>query len=269
MQQTIGFIGAGNMAEAIVQGLLEKKLLAANRVFVSDPSAARRELFASRFGVGIADGNAALVNASDVVVLAVKPQVMAAALEPLRGVWRKNQLVISIAAGLRTAQLDAWCGDGPAIIRVMPNTPALVGRGVSAICAGPRASDAQMRMTGELFAAVGVTVQLEEPAMDAVTAVSGSGPAYVFYWIEAMLKAARSQGLDDTTARTLVYQTLSGAAALAEASTDAPEILRARVTSKGGTTEAAVRVLEDRGVGQAMIDAVAAATRRAKELSGG
>jgi pyrroline-5-carboxylate reductase len=176
-------------------------------------------------------------------------------------------LVVSIAAGVRSGKIAALCGDVPAVVRVMPNTPALVGRGVSAICAGPRAGDEQLALVDHLFAAVGTTIRVEEGAMDAVTALSGSGPAYVFYWMEAMLKAARAHGFDDATARTLVYETLAGATALAAASAEGPEVLRARVTSKGGTTEAAIGVLEQCGVDQAILDAIAAAAARSRELS--
>lgn len=267
MNETIGFIGAGNMAEAIVKGLLDRKVVAPSKVKATDPSEERRVLFANRFAVSTGTDNAALVTSSDVVVLAVKPQMMAGVLEPLRGQWRAKQLVISIAAGIRTAKLDAWCGGGPAIVRVMPNTPALIGQGVSAVCAGPRADAGHMALAGKLFAAVGDVLTVDEERMDAVTAISGSGPAYVFYWIESMLAAAREHGFDEVTARTLVYGTLSGAAALAQQSSDTPGTLRARVTSKGGTTEAAVRVLDERGVGTSLVEAIRAAARRSQELS--
>ena len=267
ISHTIGFLGAGNMAEAIVQGLLHKKLLPADKLTVADPSDGRRDLFIRRFAVHATADNAAVLAACDVVVLAVKPQMMAAVLEPLRALWRTDHVVISIAAGIRTAKLDAMCGGVPAIVRIMPNTPALVGRGVSAICSGPRAGAAQLALAENIFAATGDVLRVDEERMDAVTAISGSGPAYVFYWMEAMLKAAREHGFDDSTARSLVYGTLAGAAELAKSSADAPDILRARVTSKGGTTEAAIRLLDERNVGTALVDAVHAAARRSKELS--
>lgn len=267
IEQTVGFIGAGNMAEAIVRGLLEKKVVAASRVIVSDPSTERRALFAHHLHVQTTTDNNAVLSSAEVVVLAVKPQVMNAMLEPLRDVWRPGHLVISIAAGIRTGKLDAWCAGVPAIVRVMPNTPALIGQGVSALCAGPRADEAAMQLADALFAAVGRTLRVPEDKMDAVTAISGSGPAYVFYWLEAMLSAARAQGFDDATARALVYGTLSGAASLAQASDDAPGVLRARVTSKGGTTEAAIGKLNERGMSEAIVDAVQAAAERSRALS--
>jgi pyrroline-5-carboxylate reductase len=266
MDATIGFIGAGNMAEAIVKGLLEKKVVEPSRLTLSDPSDERREHFKAQ-GLNTTTDNAVLAQQADVVVLAVKPQVMASVLEPLQGHFRAGQLVISIAAGIRTEKLDAWCGGAPAVVRVMPNTPALVGRGVSALCAGPRAGEREMALTAALFDAVGTTLVVDEEMMDAVTAISGSGPAYVFHWLEAMLAAARAQGFDEATARKLVYGTLSGAAALAEGSAEGPDVLRARVTSKGGTTEAALRVMQDRGFPGIMTDAVEAAARRSRELS--
>jgi pyrroline-5-carboxylate reductase len=263
----VGFVGAGNMAEAIARGLLDRKLVGADRLIVSDPSADRRRYFAESLGIRATDDNAAVVSVSDVIILAVKPQVMGQATGPVAPAFRHDHLVISIAAGIRTEKLDAFCGGIPAVVRVMPNTPALVGRGVSALCAGPRAEAAHLDLAEKLFASVGTTLRVQENAMDAVTAISGSGPAYVFYWMEAMLKAAGELGFDAHAARQLVYETLSGAAALAVSSAESPEVLRARVTSKGGTTEAAIRSLDSDGVASALIKAVHAAANRSRELS--
>lgn len=265
--QKIGFIGAGNMAEAIVRGLITGNVVPPGRIMVSDPSADRRNLLASTFGVQATDDNRKVIESSDIIVLAVKPQVMGAALAPVADAFRSTQLVISIAAGLRTETLDGFCHHKPAVIRVMPNTPALVGRGVSALCAGPRAGEEHLALAETLFAAVGSSLRVEESAMDAVTAVSGSGPAYVFYWMESMLSAATALGFAPATARQLVYETISGAAALALSSPDSPEVLRAKVTSKGGTTEAAIKSLDHHQVREHMAEAVMAAARRSKELS--
>jgi len=264
---TVGFIGAGNMAEAIVRGMVARGVVPAAHVTVSDPSEARRSLLANGFGVRATDSNHEVVAASGIVVLAVKPQMMAQALTPVASAFRPDHLVISIAAGLRTETLDALCGRIPAIVRVMPNTPALVGMGVSVLCAGPRATVSHLHLADALFATVGTTLQVEEDMMDAVTAVSGSGPAYVFYWMEAMLKAASDLGFAPAQARQLVYETLAGAAALAKASEDMPEVLRARVTSKGGTTEAAINHLEATRVREHLADAVKAAAERSRALS--
>jgi len=265
----IGFIGAGNMAEAIVRGLINCKLIGPDRITASDPSDSRRKLFADSFGVAVTEDNLAVVRAADVIILAIKPQAMTDVLTPLRDGFSAGQLVISIAAGIKTGKLDTLCGGKPSIIRVMPNTPALIGKGVSALCLGPRAMMEHMQTAEALFASVGTTLSVEETAMDAVTAISGSGPAYVFYWMEAMLKAAADLGFDSETARKLVYETMAGSASLAAASTDTPDVLRARVTSKGGTTEAAVRTLDEQGAGEALISAIHAAAQRSRELSGG
>lgn len=263
----VGFIGAGNMAEAIVRGMIAGKLVSPDRITVADPSAERRILFRNTFNILPVTDNRLVVDGSDVILLAVKPQYMKAAVEPLSSSFKGDQIVISIAAGIRTETLDALCGGKPSIVRVMPNTPALVGKGVSALCSGPRADDRALAVTEELFASVGETVRVDESAMDAVTAISGSGPAYVFYWMEAMLKAAAAQGFDAATARKLVYKTIEGSAALALSSADTPDVLRARVTSKGGTTEAAIRTLDELGTSDALVKAVDAAARRSRELS--
>lgn len=263
----IGFIGAGNMAEAIVKGLLDRSTVAHAQLVVSDPSPHRLSLFTKQYKINATADNAEIVKGSDVVILSVKPQMMAAVLEPLRGQFRAEQLVISIAAGIRTEKLDEACKKVPAIVRVMPNTPALVAMGVSAICSGPRSKNDHIMLAESLFASVGSTLRVREEQMDAVTAVSGSGPAYVFYLMEAMLDAAQQQGFTEEIARQLVYETVKGAAALADQSEETPEVLRARVTSKGGTTEAAIRVLNEHSMSEVVVKAIDAAARRSKELS--
>jgi pyrroline-5-carboxylate reductase len=264
---TIGFIGAGNMAEAIIRGLLERRVVHSRQLIASDPSGNRRALVENQFSVEATTDNRELLDRADVIILAVKPQVMGEVLRPLADFFRPDQLVISIAAGLTTATLDALCGHRPAIVRIMPNTPALIGKGISAICSGPRARDEHLVLANTLFASVGATLRVNESEMDAVTAISGSGPAYVFYWMEAMLEAAKELGFSPSVARQLVYETLAGSAALAHFSSESPDVLRARVTSKGGTTEAAVRTLDDGGVRSAVVRAIHAAAERSRELS--
>ncbi len=263
----IGFIGAGNMAEAIIRGLVGKQVVPSGRIVVSDPSEARRTLLVDSFGVTAVEGNRKVLEASDIVVLAVKPQIMAEALAPVADAFRANQLVVSIAAGIRTDTIDGMCSGKPSIIRVMPNTPALVGKGVSALCAGPRAGEEHLRQVESLLSAVGTTLRVDESQMDAVTAISGSGPAYVFYLMEAMLSAAAELGFTPDKARQLVYGTLSGSAALADASVESPDVLRSRVTSKGGTTEAAIKLLDSEHVRHSLVSAFKAAAQRSKELS--
>ena len=265
----LGFIGAGNMAEAILRGLIDRGVVSADRMMASDPSAERRALIQKSHGIIVTGENCEIARKSDVLILAVKPQVMAEVLHALSPNLKSSHLLISIAAGIRTSAIDTMCGSLTSIIRVMPNTPALIGKGVSVLCAGPRAGELEMSLAAQLFKAVGEVLTVNEDAMDAVTAISGSGPAYLFYWMEAMLKAAEEAGFDPDTAKKLVYGTITGAAALADKTSEPPDTLRARVTSKGGTTEAAIRVLNERGVGDAVVEAVRAATNRSRELSGG
>lgn len=264
---TLGFIGGGNMAEAIVKGLLDQNIISADRIVVSDPSAARLEVFSHYFKTRTSADNARVIGSADIVILAVKPQMIASVLEPVTREFRKDQIVISIAAGIRSNKINALCSDIPVVIRVMPNTPALVGKGITALCRGARADEEHLGLASALFNAVGKSFVVDENSMDAVTAISGSGPAYMFYWLEAMLAAAKDAGFSPEQSRNLVYGTFEGAIALAENSDDSPEVLRQRVTSKGGTTEAAVKVMADHNVATIIGDAVKAAIERSRELS--
>lgn len=261
----VSFLGGGNMAAALIGGMLKRGYSAAAiQVIELIPEA--RERLTESFGVrctAVAD-DAAL--ACDVLVLAVKPQQLREALAPLAG-RLAAQLVVSIAAGVRMADIGRWLGGYRRIVRAMPNTPALVGAGISGLC-GDVSVDAEQRRTADsLLAAVGQTVWLDNEAqMDAVTAVSGSGPAYVFYFIEALQAAGEALGFPPEAARKLAIETFSGAAKLAAQSTEPPAVLRARVTSKGGTTEAALKSLEADQVAAAIGRAVAAACARGKVL---
>jgi len=233
---------------------------------IIEPFAPAREKFRGS-GVTVHEAaNRAAVDGADVVVLAVKPQVLkqvcAELLPCLRG-----ELIVSIAAGTRSSTLRRWLGGHARIVRTMPNTPALIGQGITGLYAPDTLAESDVATATELMCATGVVVRVDNEAMiDAVTAVSGSGPAYVFHWIESMLAAAKGVGFSDADARTLVLATLKGATALAEASEEQPAVLRERVTSKGGTTAAALAVINDRGVQQALIDAVRAARDRGAEL---
>lgn len=267
MSERIVFIGAGNMAEALVRGLVGPGGRSPGTLVVTDPRAERCAFFWERFGVRGLSDNAAAVQGADVVVLAVKPQVMGEVLGGLTSALPVQARLVSIAAGIRCATIEAVFAHQPSVVRVMPNTPALVGQGVSALCPGRWAREADLVQAEALLRPVGTVVRVEESQMDAVTALSGSGPAYVFYLMESMLRAAAELGLAPAVARQLVYQTVAGAAALAADSTEAPEVLRARVTSKGGTTAAAIGLMDERGVCDALAAAVRAAHRRAGELS--
>ena len=263
----ITFIGGGNMASALIAGLAGK-LTARENIHVVDPNAEALQRLASQYGVTTAPAVDQQVGASEVLVLAVKPQQMrevAASLLPHLAAARP--LVLSIAAGIRGADLSRWLGGYGAIVRCMPNTPALIGMGITGMVAMAGVSDEQKRAADSILQAVGKTVWLDDEAMiDPVTAVSGSGPAYVFYFLEAMQQAALELGLSAAQGRELALATFAGAAQLAAQSPDPVEVLRQRVTSKGGTTHAAIASMEQAGVKQAIVEAIKAAAARGREL---
>jgi pyrroline-5-carboxylate reductase len=262
------FIGAGNMAEALVKGVTASGVCKADRIFVTDVRPERLAFFEKEFQVKGSADNAVAVKNADVVVLAVKPQMMGDVLAGLKASLGKS-LVVSIAAGISTTWIESRLGDKVRVVRVMPNTPALVRAGAAALCGGRWATEEDLSIAETMMAAVGIAVRVPEKDMDAVTALSGSGPAYVFHLMEAMIEAARHAGLDDVVARKLIFATVGGSAKLAETTGVDPTELRRRVTSKGGTTAAALEVLEEKVVYRAYLDAIAAAHRRARELSGG
>jgi pyrroline-5-carboxylate reductase len=262
----IAFIGAGNMAEALVKGLLRAGI-PPHHLTATDVRPERIDYFRSAFGIRAQGDNRAAALAASVVVLAVKPQQMAEALADLADA-ADRALFISIAAGIPTARIERALGGVARVVRAMPNTPALVGAGISALCAGAHAGPDDLALAEALLQAVGATVRIDESLMDAVTAVSGSGPAYVFRLMEAMEAAGVEQGLPPAAARALVLATVAGAGALAKASGRSPSELREQVTSKGGTTEAALKVLDEKDLMGAFSAAIAAAARRARELAG-
>ena len=265
---TIGFIGGGNMARSLVGGLIANGFVRES-IAVSDPSDEARAHVAENFQVQAEESNQTVIAASSTVVLAVKPQVMAAVLENAKCTLQTSRpLLISIAAGIRLCDLETWSGGDLAIVRVMPNTPALIQKGISAMYANSRVSNQQKRQVETIMSAVGNTVWLsEESLLDAVTAVSGSGPAYFFYMIEAIEQAANDLGLNSETAHTLATETAVGATLLSIASKESPSMLRRQVTSPGGTTEAALKVLEENGVKHSIVEAIKAGKRRAVEMS--
>jgi pyrroline-5-carboxylate reductase len=268
--RTIAFIGGGNMARALIGGLVGRGH-AAGRLQVAEPVPELRQALAADFGVGIHETATAAAGLADIWVLAVKPQVMRAVCESLAPLAQeRHPLVLSIAAGITTAQLDRWLGGGQAVVRAMPNTPALLGVGATGLYANERVDDAGRAAAEALMQACGLACWIPgEDLMDAVTAVSGSGPAYVFLLAEAMQEAARAQGLAADTARLLVLQTLLGAARMLTETGEEAATLRQRVTSPGGTTQAALETFEAGGFRQLVDAAIAAATRRGRELSAG
>lgn len=261
----ISFIGGGNMAAALIGGLAGKVTDGAN-IHVVDLNPEALQNLAQRFGVSTATGIDAAIEASEVIVLAVKPQQMKEVVAKLRP-HVTSQLVLSIAAGIRAVDLKRWLGGHDAIVRCMPNTPALIGLGITGMVATAGVSAAQRDTADLILRAVGSTVWLDDEAkIDAVTAVSGSGPAYVFYFIEAMQQAAQELGLTAQQGIELAKATFVGAAQLAAQSPEPVSLLRERVTSKGGTTYAALTSMEAADVKGAIIAAVKSAAVRGQEL---
>lgn len=266
--QTIGFIGAGNMARSLAGGLLANGW-PVERLLLADPDPEQRRGAEQALGARVLDDNRAVAAAADVLVLAVKPQVLHAVASGLGpSVQQRRPLVVSVAAGIRVADIERWLGGAPALVRVMPNTAALIGSGASGLYANARVDAAQRDLAESILRAVGVTVWVEDEAlMDVITAVSGSGPAYFFRAMEALEAAAARHGLDPRTARLLTLETAFGAAKMALEGGEEPALLRQRVTSPGGTTERAVQALEDGGIDRLFDQAVAAAIARARELA--
>lgn len=261
----IGFIGGGNMAEALVKGLLAGGL-APERMSVGEPNAARREYLANAYGVSVVAENTAVVGVSEVVVLAVKPQLAKVVLSEIVGSNLPPQLLVSVMAGVGTSVIERVFAAPVRVVRVMPNTPALVLQAASAIAAGASALPEDVALVQELFDVVGKSWLVEERLMDAVTGLSGSGPAYVLTFVEALADAGVRNGLPRDVAMGLAIQTVAGTAQLLAESGDHPAVLRDRVTSPGGTTIAGLHRLEQGGFRAAVMDAVEAATARSREL---
>src|SRR5450830_1061934 len=254
----IGFIGGGNMAAALISGLAGQ-LTAGENIHVIDLNADALAQLQQQFGVTTATVPNAALNQCDVIVLAVKPQQMRAVVASIKP-FVSQQLLVSIAAGIRSADLARWLDGHPAIVRAMPNTPALIGKGITGVVASAGVSPAQRATADVILCAVGTTVWLtDEEQINAVTAVSGSGPAYVFYFMEAMQQAAAELGLTPAQGIELAKATFAGSA-------EPVSLLRERVTSKGGTTYAALTSMEDAGVKQSIVKALAAAAARGREL---
>jgi pyrroline-5-carboxylate reductase len=267
-QHSLGFIGAGNMARSLAGGLL-KNGWTPEQLALSDPDANQRRGVEQALGLKTFADNRELAAGAAVLVLAIKPQALKTVAEELAAVVQKKKpLVVSIAAGIRVDDIDRWLGGGLPIVRVMPNTAALVGSGASGLYANARVTAAQRDEAETILRAVGVTIWVErEDLIDTVTAVSGSGPAYFFLAMEALEKAAIRHGLEAKAARLLTLETAYGAAKMALEGGEEPAQLRRRVTSPGGTTEQAVKALEAGGIEQLFESAVLAAIGRARELA--
>jgi pyrroline-5-carboxylate reductase len=268
MQHTLGFLGAGNMAEAIAKAAIDSGILAPSQLIAADPSQARRDVFA-KLGITVTTSNRDVITQSKQIMLAVKPQMMTQVAPDLAAHGTSDHILQSIMAGITIAKLNAAItaagGKAMRIVRIMPNTPMMVGQGMAGIATGGVTQAGDDDLAVKLFSAGGKAIRVEESLIDAITAVSGSGPAYVFYLAEAMQRAAADLGLGEH-ARLLVGQTLLGAAHLLIASPDTAAELRRKVTSPGGTTEAAIRHMEANRVGEVIAEAVKAAQQRGKQL---
>jgi pyrroline-5-carboxylate reductase len=254
------------MARALAGGLVRAGLLSGQHLLASDPDEAARTRFAQEHGAATTPSNVEVAQRSDVLVLSVKPQAAAEVLDELAPHVTERHLVVSIVAGLATPRLDAALRSAPRLVRVMPNTPCLIGEGASAYCLGPRATAADGQLVDRLLRSVGLAVPVSESLFDAVTGLSGSGPAFAYVMIEALSDGGVQMGLPRDVAIALAAQTVAGAAAMVRHSGEHPAVLRDRVASPGGTTIAGLRALEDGGFRAALMAAVEAATRRCREL---
>lgn len=268
LKEKIGFVGAGQMATALGQGFVRAGLVDPQKLLAADPAAESRERFAAATGARATTDNAEMAAGADVIFLAVKPQQIDEALSGLAG-KAAGKLVVSIAAGVRMAVLSEKLGPEARVVRVMPNTPCLVGQGACGYCLGAGATEDDGRLVDQLLAAVGVAFPVSEKLMDAVTGLSGSGPAFVYTIIEALSDGGVRMGLPRNVATALAAQTVRGAAEMVLASGEHTGALKDRVTSPGGTTIAGIQALEAGGVRAALMAAVEAATRRSIELGAG
>ncbi len=267
-QFEIGVIGAGNAAEGIVHGILRNSVLFDDRMIACDPSQARRDVFAKRFNVAVTDDNRYLVENSYILILAVKPQQFTDAVAGFADLIREDHLIVSIMAGVSTKTIEDRFPDVKArVIRAMPNLPVHVGAGMAGICRGIHAQDVDLLRAQRIFDAGGRSIVIEnESQMDAVTAVSGSGPAYFYYFVEALMASGQAAGLSSQQAELLAKQTCLGAARMMIESDETPSMLRQKVTSPGGTTQAALESMGQNQVSDHIQNAVLAAWRRSQEL---
>jgi pyrroline-5-carboxylate reductase len=279
LNRKTGFIGAGNMAEAFIGAVTRAGIIPSTMIYASDVNSDRLNMLKKTYGISVMDDNYKIFSMCDIIVLAVKPQQMSDVLSKITssneyGIERRK-IVISIAAGVTLGKLESFLyapltredSDKLPLIRVMPNTPALVLAGMSGMSANRNAVPDDINTARTILEAMGKVIEFKEEALDAVTALSGSGPAYVFYLVESMIQAGIDMGLDPYDSAILAVTTLKGSATLIEEIGESPELLRRRVTSPGGTTEEAFKVLEKKKVEETIIEAISAAARRSKELS--
>lgn len=265
--QKIGFIGGGNMAEALIKGLLSGGF-AAERIMASEPSEVRRAHLHDEFAIALTTDNLAVVQSCDLIVLAIKPQIADEVLAEIAEEYRDEKLLVSILAGVSCAAIEKFFPGAPRVVRVMPNTPALVGEAASAICRGHHSSKVDLALVQQIFEAVGIVQIIDERQMDAATGLSGSGPAYIYTVIEALADGGVREGLRRDVAHQLAVQTVVGAALMVRETGEHPAILRDRVCSPGGTAITGVSTLEKNGLRTTLMEAVSAAAARSRELGG-
>lgn len=262
----IGFIGGGAMAEAIIQGVINSGLSLPKQIYCSDISQDRVRYMRGKYGIHTFEKNKDIIEDSDILIFAVKPHIVKEVAEEIRGFPIQNKIVMSIAAGISTRTMESWLGGKSPVIRVMPNTPCLVREGVSALCLGKYARENHARTARDIFESVGTVIMIQENLMDPVTGVSGSGPAYIYLVIEAMIDAGVALGLPRDIAKKLVTGTVAGAAKMVGETGEHPAVLKANVMSPGGTTAAALRELEAHGVRTAFDKAIFASCEKASKL---
>jgi len=268
----IGFIGGGNMAEAIIKGMLSSSTISGSNIFVSEPNKSRQKFLISEYKIKVMKDNLDLVKKTDVLIVAVKPQIIRQVLKDVTEHINEKKLVISVAAGVPISQIEKALSNGKkkklSIVRTMPNTPSVVQEGVTAITAGKGVGKSDLKISHEIFQSVGRTVEVPEDQIDAVTGLSGSGPAYIFMIIEALSDAGVKMGLSRNVANELTIQTVLGSALLVRETGTSPGELKNRVTSPGGTTIAGLHALEKGSLRATLMNAVEKATLRSKELAG-
>ena len=267
LKKRIAFLGAGNMATALMRGIIEAGLTRSEDIIISDISEEKLKIKSEKLKVQVAKDNREAVKEAEVIILAVKPKDIEGLLVEIKDSLEPKKLVISIVAGITTSYIEKMLKKEVPVIRVMPNTPVAVKEGASAFSIGKYASQKEEKIVESIFGAVGKVVKVKESLMDVVTALSGSGPAYIFYIIASLVEAAISLGLDERTATTLATQTVLGSAKLLQETGEEPATLKEKVTSKGGTTEAALLVLDEGKLKETLDKALKAAAKRSKELT--
>ncbi len=269
LDKTIGFLGAGNMAEALIRGLVHGKVVTPGNIVASGPRSERLEELEKAYGITTSHDNAVVARRAQVLILSVKPQILERVVHEVASQVQPGALIVSIAAGVDTATIEDQLPEGARVVRAMPNTPALVRAGATAISRGRHATDADLAEARLIFDAVGMSVVLDENQLDAVTGLSGSGPAYIFLILEALADAGVKVGLSRRNAQRLAAQTVMGSAQLLLDTDEHPGKLKDMVTSPGGTAIAGLHTLEQGGLRTTLINAVETATKRARELGRG